>query len=38
MHYIFIIQKPNSMIKWYTSNPDIARYANGKDWSVKCIN
>ena len=38
MNFLYIIQKPCSMIKWFTNNYDIAGYASRNGWSVKCIN
>ena len=37
MNFLYQINKPCSMIKWFTTNPDIASYADRKGWSVKCI-
>ncbi len=38
MNLLFVIQKPCSMVKWFTTNPDIVGYAFQEGWSVKCIN
>ena len=38
MNFLCVIQKPCSMIKWFTTNIDIAGYASRNGWSVKCIN
>jgi hypothetical protein len=38
MNFLYEIQNPCSMIKWFTTNSDIADYAGHKGWSVKCIN
>ena len=37
MNFLYVIQKPCSMTKWFTTNPDIAGYASREGWSVKCI-
>ena len=38
INFLYVIQNPCSMIKWFTTNSNIAGYANSKGWSVKCIN
>jgi len=38
MNFLYVIQNPCSMIKWFTTNSDIAGYASRKGWSVKCKN
>jgi hypothetical protein len=38
MDLLYIIQKPCSMVKWFTKDPDIAGYAFCEGWSVKCKN
>jgi hypothetical protein len=38
MNFLYIIQNPCSMTKWFTTNSDIAVYAGRKGWSVTCIN
>ena len=37
MNLLFVIQKPYSMVKWFTSNPEIAGFAFEEGWSVKCL-
>jgi len=38
MNLLYVIQKPCSMVKWFTTNSEIAGYASQEGWSVKCIN
>ena len=38
MNFLYVIQNPCSMIKWFTTNNDVVGYASRKGWSVKCIN
>lgn len=38
MNFLYVIQNPCSMIKWFTTNTDVAGDASRKGWSVKCIN
>ena len=38
MNFLYVIQKPCSMVKWFTSSPDIAGFAICEGWSVKRIN
>lgn len=37
MNFLYVIQKPCSLVKWFTTSPDIAGYAICKGWSVKRI-
>lgn len=37
MVFLYIIQKPCSMIKWFTTSPDIAGYSRCQGWCVKRI-
>ena len=38
MNLLYVIQKPCSMVKWFTTNPEIAGFAFQEGWTVKRIN